>query len=319
MVATSVTPLTRLRRATLSETAYRRITLVALGLLCAIVLTGAAVRLTESGLGCSDWPNCEPGALIEMGTPNQAIEQVNRLFTGLVSVAVIAAVLGALKRRPFRRDLVRLSLGLVAGVVGQIVLGGITVLTDLHPVAVSGHFVLSMVLVVNATVLLWRSSRPDGPRQPIVGRTEVLLGRVAMVAGAAVVVVTGPLLTGSGPHAGDEAARRFDLAIPTAARIHSISAWIFCAAILVVIVRCQATDAPVGVQRRAGVLLAVVVVQGAIGYVQYELGIPPGVVLAHIAGACAVTIAATWFHLGLSAQHADTESVVPVGAGSAGA
>ncbi|MSV84916.1 MAG: hypothetical protein F2864_05330, partial [Actinobacteria bacterium] len=126
----------RIRRFRLSAEAYRKVTVVALALIAIIVVTGAAVRLTGSGLGCEDWPNCSSGEFVGFETPNQTIEQVNRLFTGLVSVAVIAAVLGSLRRRPYRRDLVWWSAGLVAGVIGQIVLGGITVLVDLHPAAV---------------------------------------------------------------------------------------------------------------------------------------------------------------------------------------
>ena len=128
----------------LSPKAYHRITLVALVLLGAIIVTGAAVRLTGSGLGCSDWPTCEQGRLVAPLELHPMVEFVNRVFTGLVSVAVILAVLGALVRAPRRRDLTWLALGLVAGVVGQIVLGGITVLTDLHPAAVQSHFVLSI-------------------------------------------------------------------------------------------------------------------------------------------------------------------------------
>ena len=141
---------------------YRAVTIGALLAVCAIVVTGAAVRLTGSGLGCDDWPNCNDSQLIDVSSKHAAIEQVNRLFTGLVSVAVIAAVLGSLVREPRRRDLTQWSVGLVAGVLGQIVLGGVTVLVDLHPIAVQGHLLLSMVLVANATVLVRRAGEPDG-------------------------------------------------------------------------------------------------------------------------------------------------------------
>lgn len=287
-------------RWTLSPGTYSRVVLVALVLLCVIVVTGAAVRLTGSGLGCSGWPNCEPGQFIEMGNPNQAIEQVNRLFTGLVSFGVAAAVLGAMRRRPRRQDLVVLSLGLVAGVIGQIVLGGITVLVDLHPVAVAGHFFLSMVLVVNATVLLWRAGHPAGSVRPLVTPPHLALSRVALAVGAVLLAVTGPLVTGSGPHAGDVEAPRFDVTIPDAARIHSLSAWTFCAIVVALLVQLHRSGAPAAVLQRGRVLLAVIVAQGAVGYLQYDRGIPAGLVLLHIAGATSIAIAATWFHLGLS-------------------
>ena len=145
----------------ISPARYVQVCRVALALLCTIVVSGAAVRLTGSGLGCSDWPRCNDERFIDVSSVHGAIEQVNRLFTGLVSVAVIIAVLGALRRTPRRRDLVWLSWGLVAGVLGQIVLGGIVVLTDLNPVANQGHFLVSMFLVADAVILLNAAKRDD--------------------------------------------------------------------------------------------------------------------------------------------------------------
>jgi cytochrome c oxidase assembly protein subunit 15 len=289
---------------TVSPRTYRSIAAVALALLCTIVVTGAAVRLSGSGLGCSDWPNCTDDRLIEFGDPNQTIEQVNRLFTGLVSLAVIAAVLGSHRRRPYRRDLVRLSWGLVAGVVGQVVLGGITVLVDLHPLAVSGHFVLSMLLVADAVVLLWRAGQPDGPRRPVVGRTELVLSRVAVVL-MSCLMLTGPAVTGTGPHAGDAEARRFGWFLPDVVRVHSIDMWLFLAVVVVLLVRLARGGAPRDVLRRGSALLVVIVAQGAIGYTQYELGIPAWLVALHIVGATAILGTTIWFHLGLSAPVAD--------------
>ena len=162
----------------ISPERYRLITVIALGLLIAIVITGAAVRLTGSGLGCEDWPNCSDERLIDVSSANAAIEQINRLFTGLVAVAVIAAVLGSLWRTPRRRDLTLLSLGLVAGVLGQIVLGGITVLVDLHPVAVQSHLLLSMVLVATAVTLVRRAGEPDDAQRGALVSTPHELARV---------------------------------------------------------------------------------------------------------------------------------------------
>src|SRR6187200_1301488 len=155
----------------LTPSRYRAITIAALFALMAIIVSGAAVRLTGSGLGCADWPACSSARFIDVSTRHAAIEQVNRLFTGLVSVAVIAAVLGSLWRVPRRRDLTWLSLGLVAGVIGQIVLGGITVLVDLHPVAVQSHMLLSQALVAVAVVLLRRAGEPDTARHLAVSTT----------------------------------------------------------------------------------------------------------------------------------------------------
>lgn len=292
---------------------YQRVAVVALVLLCAIVVTGASVRLTGSGLGCSDWPNCESGEFIQIGDTNQAIEQINRLFTGFVSLGVAAAVLGALRLTERRRDLVWLSLGLVAGVIGQIVLGGITVLVELHPAAVAGHFLLSMILVIDATMLVWRARQPAGGVQRAVGRSEVRATWVAMASGAIVLSVTGPLVTGSGPHAGDGSARRFSVAIPDAARIHSLSAWLFCALVVAVLLMLHRSGAPGDASRRGQALLAVIVAQGAVGYLQYNLGIPAWLVLLHIVGATSIAIAATWFTAGLFAPAAPESAVRTVG------
>lgn len=297
------------RRFALTPAQYRRVTGFALAFIAAIVVTGAAVRLTESGLGCETWPNCSSDALIEFGSPNQTIEQVNRLFTGLVSLSVIAAVLGSLWRVPRRADLTRWSWTLVAGVLGQIVLGGITVLVDLHPVAVGAHFVLSMILVACAVVLHHRAGEEAGPRVRRVAPPAVGLAWVATF-GAWALMLTGPAVTGSGPHAGDARAQRFGFSIPDVARVHSINMWIFLVSVVALIFVLIRTRAPREVLRRAQLLLAVIVAQGAIGYAQYELGIPAWLVLAHIAGATAVLGATTWLLVSTSAPR-DAEAVSP--------
>src|SRR3954470_13110353 len=137
-----------------------------------IVVTGGAVRLTGSGLGCDDWPRCNDQQLVDVSSGHAAIEQVNRSFPGLGARAVTLAVLGSLWRRPRRRDLTWLSLGLVAGVIGQIVLGGITVLVDLNPLAVAGHMLLSQAIVACAVVLVKRAGEPDGARRAVVTPTS---------------------------------------------------------------------------------------------------------------------------------------------------
>src|SRR4051794_34901721 len=171
----------RMTGRTLSAAAYRRVTLFALVALGVIVVTGAAVRLTGSGLGCPEWPNCDTGHLSPHGTTGYhgAVEYVNRLFTGLVSVLVIVAVLASLVREPRRRDLTWLSIGLVVGVVAQIVLGGLTVIYGLSPPWVMTHFLVSMLLVADAVVLHHRAGDPDGvPRQPLVAPEVRTMGRV---------------------------------------------------------------------------------------------------------------------------------------------
>jgi cytochrome c oxidase assembly protein subunit 15 len=293
----------RTTRFEISPRVYRHVTLVAALLIAAIIVTGGAVRLTDSGLGCPSWPNCSPGRLTPRSASdvNELIEFVNRLFTGLVSLGVIAAVLGSLLRRPRRRDLVWLSLGLVAGVLAQIVLGGITVLVDLHPVAVMSHFLLSMVLLADAVVLFHRAGVADpGGEQPVVER-RVLASGWGLLCLAAVVVVTGTVVTNTGPHAGDEEAKRFGFALPEVARVHGTSVVVFLLAILAVGVVAYRLGAFTRLQRAFTVLLVVVVAQGIVGYVQYFNGVPALLVGVHLAGAAAVFTATLAFLLAMFA------------------
>ena len=288
-----------MKRWTVSPERYTRIAVLALVLLCVIVITGAAVRLTGSGLGCEDWPRCNEERFIDVSTGHGAIEQVNRLFTGLVAAGVILAVLAAHRRRPRRRDLVRLAWGLVAGVVGQVVLGGIVVLTDLHPLANQGHFLLSMILVTNATVLVLRS-RETPPTEAVVPERVRRAARATASFGV-IALLTGTVVTGSGPHAGDEEARRFDLDISAVARIHGISVIVTLIALLVTIRLARRHREAWA--RGAGILeatMALGTVQGIIGYVQYFNGIPAALVAAHILGATGFMIVLTvlWWTLG---------------------
>ena len=267
---------------------YRKIALLAVIALAVIIVTGALVRLTGSGLGCPDWPECSRAEFVDVSSGHRAVEQVNRLFTGLVAVAVIVAVLGSLVRRPRRKDLVLLSLGLVGGVLAQIVLGGITVLTDLNPIAVQGHFVLSIAILTNALVLHRRASEDGPPYRPSVPpdvRRWVLAAWVLV--GAA--VVTGTVVTGTGPHGGDERAHRFDFAISSVARVHSIVVLVATGTLLLLAWRVRRggrTWSVLGEPLTA--LLVALVFQGAIGYTQYFNGVPVGLVALHVGGAVVV-------------------------------
>ena len=291
----------------LSPAAYQRVTLLALVALAFIVVTGAAVRLTGSGLGCTDWPTCEEGRLtpVDATDVHAMVEFVNRTITGLVSVAVILAVLGSLLRRPRRRDLTRLSLGLVAGVVAQIVLGGLTVLFELAPPFVMGHFVLSMVLLWNAVVLHHRAGRPDGASRPVVSSELFGLGRMVLGA-AALVVLTGTVVTAAGPHAGDETARRLDVAVASVARLHGTSALLLVSLTLCTLWVAHRDRAPAVVHDALRVLLAVLVAQAGVGYTQYFTGVPALLVGVHILGAVSVWIAAV--RVGLAMRSVPTSA-----------
>jgi cytochrome c oxidase assembly protein subunit 15 len=273
---------------------YSQVAAAALAMLCIIVLSGSMVRLTGSGLGCDDWPNCNSQKFVDVSSTHAAIEQLNRLFTGLVSLSVVLAVLMAYFRVPRRRDLVLLAWSLVAGVAAQIVIGGIVVLTGLHPLWNMTHFLVSMVLVTCA-FLLERSSRlasvsrtwrtvPQGLRRV----HAFLLGA------AAVAITTGTVVTATGPHAGDENAERLGFELRDVARVHSTSV-IICVALLAWLMwrsaRMQGRDVA-SLRQALGTFAFVAVLQGAIGYAQYFTGVPVLLVGLHIAGATAFWLAA---------------------------
>ncbi|MFN8023295.1 MAG: COX15/CtaA family protein [Acidimicrobiales bacterium] len=290
-------------RRRLSPERYRAICVVALALLAVIVVSGGLVRLTGSGLGCDDWPNCNDTKIIDVSSTHSAIEQINRLFTGLVALGVVLAVAGSVIREPRRRDLTWLSWGLVAGVIGQVVLGGITVLVDLHPAAVQSHFLLSMVLIANATVLVYRAGLPDRRRVP---RVSTTIRRHVWAIGAmtSVAITLGTVVTGSGPHAGDEEARRFGFDIGQTARVHSASVWITVglAAWLMWRLRDRPADREV-LETPIYAWIGVAVLQGGVGYLQYFSGIPVALVAIHLALATALYVVTVWMIETMKTSH----------------
>ena len=288
---------------------YRLITTIALGALVAIVITGASVRLTGSGLGCSDWPTCSEESFVPEGDLHGIIEFVNRLFTGVVSAAVIAAVLGSLRRAPRRRDLTWLSLGLVAGVIGQVLLGAVTVLSKLRPEIVMAHFLLSMVLVWNAVWLRHRAGVDDAvyadPSPPCASARLRLLA-MASATLSAIVIFAGTIVTAAGPHAGDENVDRLAVDLPDAARVHGAMVWVLIGLVLALMVATE-TEGPDGAFRRQVRTFGLIVMaQGTLGYVQYFSDIPALLVGFHIAGACAVWIAAVALALSTRSSAAPT-------------
>jgi cytochrome c oxidase assembly protein subunit 15 len=267
-----------------SSRTFRTICALAFASLCTIVLTGALVRLTGSGLGCADWPRCNETRFVDVSSGHTAIEQLNRLFTGVVSAAVIGAVLVAHARTPRRRDLIALAWGLVVGVLAQVLIGGIVVLTGLHPLVNMAHFLVSMVLVALAFALVRRSGDVhSGPWwRPL---PPDLLVPVSVLAALAIgVIVAGTVVTASGPHAGDENAPRLGLALESTARVHGGLVVALVAVLVLVLVRA----------RRAGeaslldavhLVVGATLVQAGIGYLQYFTDVPVVLVAVHIAGA----------------------------------
>lgn len=272
-------------------------TQVALGSLCVIIVTGALVRLTGSGLGCEDWPRCNEQKLIDVSTHHTRIEQLNRLFTGVVSVSVIVAVLGAYRRKLVEPRLVRWAWSLVIGVLAQVVLGGVVVLTGLHPLANMGHFLLSMVLVTCGWVLMQLARRSEGddykPSSVVRPIRDLRLSRLrwALALSALAAIVSGTVVTASGPHAGDEDAPRFDFALSSVARIHGLVVIVTIALIVALLVMTSRRSSDGDVRQLRESVTTVgwfAVAQAGVGYWQYFTGVPAGLVLIHIAGATAL-------------------------------
>ncbi len=285
----------------LSPAAYRRITFAAALLLAVIIVTGGAVRLTGSGLGCPDWPNCDPGHLTPRSASdiNAMVEFLNRVFTTLVSIAVGLAVIGAFLRIPRRRDLIWLSLGIVAGFVAQAILGGLVVIYKLQPQFVMAHFLLSLVLLGNAIVLHRRAGQPHGPAHLRVAPVVQQAG-FAMLVAISIVAVAGTVVTASGPHGGDAHVKRFSFLIPQVAEVHGTTVVVFLGLVLLTFGLLRRTRAPLEDQRRLGLVLVIACAQAAIGYIQYFNGIPALLVGFHIAGATAVFAAVLHFYLHLT-------------------
>jgi heme a synthase len=297
--------MTRAPRRRITLATYRRITLLALLALAVIVVSGAAVRLTGSGLGCEDWPRCSEERFVAEGEFHALVEFINRMFTGVVSVAVILAVLGSLLLDQRRRDLTFWSLGLVAGVIAQIVLGGLVVLFDLSPWLVLGHFTLSMVLVWNAVVLHYRARLPSGQRVATLSRRLTMLTRGVLVL-SMIVIFSGTIVTGSGPHSGahgDQFVERLPFAVHNVARLHGAAMIAFLLATLALgwMLRPGSVETNSAAGRRArldlSTLLTVLVAQAAIGYVQYFSDVPPLLVGIHVGGATTLWITMVWFYL----------------------
>ena len=256
----------------------------------ALVVTGGAVRLTGSGLGCPTWPECTPGSYLPVdgqveGTLHSWIEFGNRLLTFALFFAAVATLIAVI--RSGRRDLRLLAATQILGILGQGVLGGITVLTDLNPLSVASHFLLSTILIAAATSLHSRR------RQPHVrtSSTQVRISRVSFfhILSAFVAIVMGTLVTGTGPHAGDLGAPRLNFSITTITRFHSASVWIL---VLLSIYFYRSPDLRFETRRWLHIFFFITVMQGAIGYIQYFLGVPELLVAAHLLGSVLVWIAA---------------------------
>jgi heme a synthase len=276
-----------MRGPNLSSTALRRLTLVNVVLLAALIVSGAVVRLTNSGLGCADWPACSATKLVDVSTHHAAIEQLNRIFSGAIGLPIALALLGAYRLRPKRDDLVRLAWILFGLFWAEAVLGGISVKVRLAWVSVTGHFLLAIALIAVALVMHHRASNPAGARRYAVSHDTLTLAR-AVYALTIWVVVVGTLVTATGPHGGDAQARRLGWPLGDVARVHGASVDLLVALTLVLVFSLARARAPRRALNVASVTVVVMAAQGILGYVQYFERIPAVLVGFHVFGAVCV-------------------------------
>jgi cytochrome c oxidase assembly protein subunit 15 len=258
----------------------------------ALVVTGAAVRLTGSGLGCPTWPRCTADSdttTAEMGV-HGLIEFGNRLLTVVLVGIALACFVAALVEQPRRRSLILLALAIGLGIPAQGVVGGVTVLTHLNPWVVGLHFLLSMALVAGAYALWTRTAEGDGSAESLVPLPLRHLARLTALAGAAVIVL-GVIVTGSGPHAGDENAKRNGLDPQTVSQAHADLVFLLIGLSVALWFALRAVQAPPAAVRAAGLLVLVELAQGLVGFVQYFTHLPVLLVGFHVLGATLVWIA----------------------------
>jgi cytochrome c oxidase assembly protein subunit 15 len=273
-----------------TPTALRRVAFAAIVANVGIVITGGAVRLTGSGLGCPTWPRCTADSFVAtepMGI-NGAIEFGNRMLTFAVGLVAVLGVLAVLMQPTRPRRALPLALLVLAGIPAQALIGGLTVLTDLNPWVVGCHFLVSM-LIIAAAFGFWRAA---GGRHRATGWAApgALRGlAAATVVASAAVLVLGTVVTGSGPHAGDSNVRRTGLDPEAVSHLHADAVFLLVGLTIGLWLATRATGGPA---RAALVLLGVELAQGAIGFVQYFTDLPVLLVGAHMAGACAVWLAA---------------------------
>jgi cytochrome c oxidase assembly protein subunit 15 len=284
---------------TVTPAAYARVTQVALGALTLIVLTGAAVRLTGSGLGCPDWPKCYGHAYPPLST-HALIEFGNRVITTPVALAALAAWVLGYRRRPYRRDLVWRAALLPLGVMGQAVLGGFTVRGNLDYGFVMGHFALSMLLLVAAVALAWRAAHEPGDRPRSSDRRSVWLVR-ALVPLGGLTILAGTAATAAGPHAGGSPGQKINRlsfdgrgTMDFVIHRHGEIGFVFGLAAVGVWMWLGRRPLDPLVRRAVTLVCLLVAAQGLVGLVQYETQLPGELVWLHVALACGTWLAVLW-------------------------
>ncbi|MEV8586104.1 COX15/CtaA family protein [Streptomyces sp. NPDC051180] len=311
-MGTVLTPLAFLaKRWTPSPRTLRRAALSAVVMSVLIIVTGGAVRLTGSGLGCDTWPKCTDDSLIV--TPEQGyrgvIEFGNRMLTYVLSAAVGWAIVAARCTKPWRRNLTRWAWAQFWIVMSNAVIGGITVWMGLNPWTVAGHFLAANSLLTVAVITWHRTGEGDTTPRPRAPRPVRKLSWAITVT-SALLIVLGTTVTGAGKHAGDSSdVPRMPWDWTDAAHVHAVAAWVVCALALAMWLVLRVVDAPVDTRARARDLLVVLLAQGAIGYVQYFTGVPEILVAAHMLGSSLMWIAVLRLALSLRERPLPTPEI----------
>ncbi|QDN77281.1 heme A synthase [Streptomyces sp. S1A1-7] len=270
----------------------RRAALAALVMSVVIVVTGGAVRLTGSGLGCPTWPKCTDDSLTTTSAMgfHGVIEFTNRMLTYVLCAAVGWAIIAARSEKPWRRDLTRLGWAQFWIVMSNAILGGVVVLVGLNPYTVAAHFLLSTALITVATVMWQRTREGSAEPRPLVGKAVQQLVW-CLVAAAILLIAVGTVVTGAGPHAGDSSeVERMAVNWETVTKLHAVLAWIVVTLTFALWFVLKAVDAPKGPLDRTRELFLILLGQGVIGYVQYFTDLPEALVGLHMFGACLVWI-----------------------------
>lgn len=283
-----------------------RITLAALIL---NVATGAAVRLSDSGLGCPAWPACSQHHLTPPLKLHPLLEFGNRVVVFVLVVGCLAVAIASFLRRPARKDLQWLSGGLILGVIGESVLGAVVVYSHLNAYVLVGHFMMGMALLTASVVITLRAAHGPGRGTLQVARRALWLTR-ALLGMLVVVVAAGAATTGAGPHAGGKGAKRIPVPLEEMTRIHSEIVLATVALVVMLLWMLWRCNAPAPVQDAGRILLAAMVVQGLTGYVQYFTHLPPLLVGIHVIGATLVWSTALWFHHGLSTHVPESSGAI---------
>jgi len=293
--------------------AFRRLAQVALGLTVLNIVSGAAVRLSDSGLGCPDWPTCSLHHLTPPLSLHPAIEFSNRMVVVALCLVAAAVLLAALVRAPRRRDLTWLSAGLIGGILAEAVIGGLVVYSKLNPYVVMVHFMVGITLLTVAVELVLRAGRAPGPGVLMVTPSVRRLAS-SMLAVLVLAIAAGTATTGAGPHAGGKGAKRIPVPLADMARTHAEIVLVLGALTLAMLYLLEHTRAPARVADRGRILLAVMVAQGVIGYTQYFTHLPPLLVGVHVFGVTILWSAMLWFAAGLwhhPAEVTAAESIEP--------